>query len=62
MKVGKTKKECTVCLEGFEKGSVIRVVPKCKHVFHEGCIIPWFEKIPKCPNCRFNVKEFLESN
>lgn len=51
MKVGKTEKECTICIKGFIKGEVIRLL-SCKHIFHDKCIMPWFEKRSCCPNCR----------
>ena len=28
-----------------------------QHVFHEMCIIKWFEKKPECPLCRFNYAD-----
>lgn len=55
MKVGKTDKDCSICMGGFTKGETIRVL-KCKHIFHDGCIVPWFEKRSVCPNCRSDQK------
>ena len=34
MKIGKTDKECSICLKNFTKGEVIRLL-KCKHIFHD---------------------------
>jgi hypothetical protein len=56
MKVGKTDKDCTICLKGFVKGEVIRML-SCRHIFHDGCIVPWFEKRSCCPNCRAEQKK-----
>lgn len=55
-KIGKTDKECSICLKNFTKGEVIRLL-KCKHLFHDECIVPWFESRSCCPNCRADVKE-----
>ena len=55
MKIGKTNKECSICIKGFVKGEVIRML-NCKHIFHDKCIIPWFEKRSCCPNCRAEQK------
>ncbi|MCO5601563.1 hypothetical protein L7F22_055686 [Adiantum nelumboides] len=51
---------CCVCLEGFEKGLSIRMLPLCKHSFHSACIDTWLlEARPRtksCPYCRSPVK------
>lgn len=54
MKVGKTHKECSICMGGFSQGEVIRVLP-CGHIFHEACVKPWFYSKISCPNCRFDL-------
>ncbi|XP_071729477.1 E3 ubiquitin-protein ligase ATL42-like [Rutidosis leptorrhynchoides] len=59
--------ECSVCLSTFEDVEVLRLLPKCKHVFHIDCIDQWLEKHTSCPLCRFEVvKEdialFMHSN
>lgn len=40
---------CTICLE-LTKRSDKKL--KCKHVFHNRCIIKWFEESIECPTCR----------
>jgi len=40
---------CTICLE-LTKRSDKRL--KCKHMFHDKCIIQWFETSIECPTCR----------
>ncbi|KAI3770977.1 hypothetical protein L6452_02126 [Arctium lappa] len=44
--------ECTICLEDFEDGQNVRVLPHCGHEFHVRCIDKWFESHSSCPNCR----------
>jgi len=52
-------RECSVCLERTSRGPVRTLM--CGHVFHEGCIAPWFEKDHRCPYCRACVhKPLLE--
>ena len=51
MKVGRTSKLCPVCLENFQKDTVIYKLP-CKHIFHQKCLIPWLERKCYCPNCK----------
>ena len=48
---------CNICLEGFQKGNILRVL-ECKHEFHENCIIKWLKNRNTCPVCRHE----LESN
>ncbi len=40
---------CSVCVEDFEKGQDVRVLP-CKHRFHPECIDPWLLNVSgTCP-------------
>ena len=40
---------CSVCVEDFEKGQDVRVLP-CKHRFHPDCIDPWLLNVSgTCP-------------
>jgi hypothetical protein len=46
---------CVICLEDFEAGSQIKVLP-CNHGFHGDCIDPWLnERSDKCPICKRSV-------
>lgn len=61
--------ECVICFEDFVKGSMIKKIPICHHIFHSKCIDNWFKaKIEdpshKCPlcNCELtneNVREAI---
>ncbi|KAK6913747.1 Zinc finger, RING-type [Dillenia turbinata] len=48
--------ECAVCLSEFEENETGRVLPKCKHTFHIGCIDMWFYSHSTCPLCRCPVE------
>ncbi|CAE8680047.1 unnamed protein product [Polarella glacialis] len=39
---------CSVCLENFSHGEVVRELP-CRHTFHIGCIDDWLKRTPSCP-------------
>ncbi|KAM7471011.1 hypothetical protein LguiA_009194 [Lonicera macranthoides] len=44
---------CCVCLVEFEREDVVSQLPKCRHVFHMGCIEGWLNRNHfSCPLCR----------
>jgi E3 ubiquitin-protein ligase RNF115/126 len=45
---------CPVCLDELAAGDEAREMP-CKHVFHDGCILPWLEMHSSCPVCRYQL-------
>jgi hypothetical protein len=47
---------CPVCLCDFEHGEEVKLLPKCGHLFHSDCIMPWLtEKKGSCPLCQTDV-------
>ncbi|TPX48210.1 hypothetical protein SeLEV6574_g02181 [Synchytrium endobioticum] len=47
---------CTICIESFEDGEQVRVLP-CNHFFHAHCVDTWLkERAAECPICRVEVK------
>ncbi|CAI8619085.1 unnamed protein product [Vicia faba] len=44
--------ECVICLSEFTKGEKVRILPKCNHGFHVGCIDKWLKAHSSCPKCR----------
>jgi Ring finger domain len=46
-----TARKCTICLEPFENGMEIRILP-CLHQFMADCIDPWLLQQAKCPVCK----------
>ncbi|GLU13261.1 hypothetical protein SLE2022_299040 [Rubroshorea leprosula] len=44
--------ECIICLSEFESGGSLRLLPKCNHGFHVGCIDKWLKSHSSCPKCR----------
>ena len=61
MKIGKSKKNCPVCLSHLEKDDLIRSLP-CGHMYHNSCIKAWFKKKSVCPLCRMDIKKYLLRN
>jgi len=48
--------ECVVCLAVFEDSEVVRLLPKCRHVFHVECVDAWLHAHSTCPLCRYKVE------
>lgn len=47
---------CSICIDDFEDGERVRVLPKCKHAFHTDCLMPWLtERQGCCPLCKRSV-------
>jgi hypothetical protein len=49
---------CSICIDDFEEGEKVRVLPRCRHGFHLECIKPWLmERQGCCPLCKNPVVE-----
>jgi Ring finger domain len=47
---------CSICIDDFEAGETLILLPRCKHAFHKDCIQPWLlERQGCCPLCKANV-------
>jgi hypothetical protein len=51
-KLGTTCTCCSVCLDNYGDGDVLRMLPDCGHLFHRECVDPWLRQHPTCPVCR----------
>lgn len=52
---------CSICLLEVNKGENTILVP-CGHMYHEPCILKWFEVNNRCPVCRFDLIEFQNTS
>ncbi|KAJ1278772.1 hypothetical protein BS78_04G104500 [Paspalum vaginatum] len=46
---------CCVCLADVRGGEMVRRLPKCRHLFHVGCIDAWLYEHVTCPLCRSEI-------
>ncbi|KAF2926291.1 hypothetical protein DAI22_06g115700 [Oryza sativa Japonica Group] len=44
--------ECAVCHGAFDTAELLRVLSRCQHAFHPGCIDVWLMTHSACPVCR----------
>lgn len=44
--------DCAICLADLAAGDEIRVLPRCGHAFHVGCVDAWLRSHSSCPSCR----------
>ncbi|RLN38628.1 putative RING-H2 finger protein ATL71 [Panicum miliaceum] len=51
-KKGTTCTCCSICLDNYGDGDVLRMLPECGHLFHRECVDPWLRQHPTCPVCR----------
>ena len=42
--------ECIICLEKMIKNDHIKIL-ECGHIYHNKCIIEWFNRVNECPLC-----------
>ncbi|ORX37580.1 hypothetical protein BD324DRAFT_622508 [Kockovaella imperatae] len=50
-----SKDECAICMDSFQRGEIVRILP-CGHVFHKDECDEWLMKWRKlCPTCRADV-------
>ena len=48
--------QCSVCIDEFEDGEKVRLLPRCGHVYHTECILPWLtNQHGCCPLCKQDV-------
>ncbi|XP_074572196.1 E3 ubiquitin-protein ligase ATL31-like [Curcuma longa] len=58
MKGGPLPMDCAVCLSEFvDDDELVRLLPRCGHLFHADCITAWFASHATCPVCRDNVAQ-----
>uniref|UniRef100_A0A7C9E505 RING-type E3 ubiquitin transferase n=1 Tax=Opuntia streptacantha TaxID=393608 RepID=A0A7C9E505_OPUST len=46
---------CSVCLNDFQEREMLRLLPRCNHVFHLDCIDVWLLNNASCPLCRSSI-------
>ncbi|KAM7250183.1 hypothetical protein ACFE04_022066 [Oxalis oulophora] len=47
--------ECSICLDSFEVGDVVKTMPLCHHSYHRHCVDKWLNSHSDCPLCRTSL-------
>jgi RING-finger-containing ubiquitin ligase len=53
------KSICPICLLDFTASMGMIQLPKCKHCYHEKCLLGWIKEHVTCPYCRTNIQQDL---
>jgi len=48
--------ECAICQDSIVTNEVVRRVNTCQHMYHDACLITWFERHATCPLCRNDIR------
>jgi len=51
----KTQNMCAICIEEYQEGEELKIMPQCNHMFHSSCIRKWVNEHETCPNCRCEI-------
>ena len=50
-----TDEMCSICFAQYESNDILRILPKCGHVFHAECGDLWFVRNQSCPLCKADI-------
>jgi hypothetical protein len=49
---------CPICLENFVENSRVTMISQCNHIFNTDSLMTWFNSSPRCPVCRYDIRNF----
>ena len=52
---------CVICQDDFTEGETVVELPRCHHLFHRDCLIPWAKKQRTCPVCRKEICDHADA-
>ncbi len=54
---------CHICLAEYDKGQSLVLLPRCGHLFHYDCILPWLTEYKHhCPSCKLEVIQYEQND
>jgi hypothetical protein len=57
--VNPVNNSCPISLEPFDINTVVTQIRGCGHVFHNDSIRSWFATNPRCPVCRYDIRDYV---
>jgi hypothetical protein len=54
-----TNTSCPISLEPFEDNTNVTQIRGCGHIFHSDHIQAWFRTSPRCPVCRYDIRDYI---
>ena len=51
---------CVVCQDQIRTVTMSRI-RHCGHCFHDDCLSEWFTQNPRCPTCRYDIRQFTQN-
>lgn len=53
---------CPISLEPFSDSSEVTQILGCRHIFHTDSLNVWFERNVRCPVCRYDIRDPINTN
>lgn len=52
-----SNENCSICQENLTSNNqTLRRINHCHHIFHDSCILEWFNRNVRCPVCRYDIR------
>jgi hypothetical protein len=52
---GTDEHSCAVCQDSIMNNDIVRKLNDCGHMFHDECVLTWFQRSSLCPMCRRDI-------
>jgi hypothetical protein len=43
---------CSICISDYNESEILKMMPQCRHFFHQSCVDTWLKVNASCPICR----------
>lgn len=53
---------CCICISDYTESEILKMMPQCRHYFHQDCVDVWLKVNASCPICRHSLLPDEENN